>query len=179
MKKASRLYEVIKEGLASKSLSSVEILRQSRIEESLVSLTEKFSIRDAVMQRSSDQSRSDENNNGLGFFNHRNEKSRKVLLEEQRRFHSTIAVDGNDDGSGIGSGSGGKVNIDADGDGSNGDCDNGSSSASLAEQGEEGLEKAEASTSKPMLLSLTSVFGSPDNEPKLTNWNGDFKGSVA
>lgn len=171
MQKASRLFELIKEGLASKSLSSVEILRQSKIEESLVSLTEKFSIRDAVMQRSSDPSRitsssSDENNN-IAFFNTRNEKSRKVLSEQQRQFHSTLTVDGDGNDSGIG----GEVNRDGDG----GDDNNGNS-VSLATKGDEDLS---ASTSKPMLLSLTSVFGGPDNEPQLTNWNGDFKGSVA
>ena len=171
MKKAARLYEIIKEGLASKSLSSVEILRQSKIEESLVSLTEKFSIRDAVMKGRGDPSGSDEINSSA-FFNHRNEKSRKILMEQQRQFQSTVTIDsGVDDCGGSGGGEASREEDD-DKDGGN------ESSNNLAATGDEKLSEVEASSSKQMLLSLASVFGSRDNEPKLTNWNGDFKGLV-
>ena len=173
MKKAARLYEIIKEGLASKSLSSVEILRQSKFEESLVSLTEKFSIRDAVMKSRGDPSGSDEINSSA-FFNHRNEKSRKILMEQQRQFQSTVTIEsGVDDCGGSGGGVGeASREEDDDKDGGNESINN------LATTGDEKLSEVEASSSKQMLLSLASVFGSRDNEPKLTNWNGDFKGFV-
>ena len=171
MKKATRLYEIIKEGLAAKSLSSVEILRQSKIEESLVSLTEKFSIRDAVVKSRGDPSESEEINSSA-FFNHRNEKSRKILMEQQRQFQSTVTIDsGVDDCGGSGGGEASREG-DGDKDGGNGSSNN------LAATGDEKVSEVEASSSKQMLLSLASVFGSRDNEPKLTNWNGDFKGLV-
>mmetsp|Transcript_7350 Transcript_7350/g.10946 ORF Transcript_7350/g.10946 Transcript_7350/m.10946 type:complete len:263 (+) Transcript_7350:226-1014(+) len=170
MKKAARLFEVIQQGLveandikrtstvANSKLSSIDLLTS---EETSESLSLRFQKRDNVIARSNKPGGEDETDSALdrewktatisssSYFNQRNERSKSILLNK------------------VGSPSIGLYE------------DSKHSTIQIAEMNVEEIEinKVETPIARPR-LKLTSVFGCKENEPLLTNWNGDFKGTL-
>mmetsp|Transcript_18074 Transcript_18074/g.24791 ORF Transcript_18074/g.24791 Transcript_18074/m.24791 type:complete len:264 (+) Transcript_18074:221-1012(+) len=171
MKKAARLFEVIQQGLveandikrtstvANSKLSSIDLLTS---EETSESLSLRFQKRDNVIARSNKPGGEDETDSALdrewktatisssSYFNQRNERSKSILLNK------------------VGSPSIGLCGEDSE-----------HSTIQSAEMNVEEIEinKVETPIARPR-LKLTSVFGCKENEPLLTNWNGDFKGTL-
>ena len=161
MKKAARLYEVIKQGLEDSTGQLKQVandpatLSESEKQESGLCLLEentmteveklsvRFKLRDSVIlgegknERGGERVDSEEKYNGIVYFNERNERSKAALLTSSCEEENCASHEEGEE-----------------------------NEAFLECVGEGEKEK----------IALSSVFGCRENEPLLTNWNGNFKG---